>query len=204
MACTTILLFFSCVINFVVYAQAADGTEIVFTGKEKIAYTNENRTEAYIYYDVIDKYGNSVRKSTNIVWSVSDAAIVDVDKSSGKITIKKSKDGNDSYTYGMNVYVTGIDVKSTESVNGTFVVGMVQALDGVEMAGFVNSKSDRNKIQKSLPSDFSKNTWHLLYVAKDQNGNVCDTEKYDPEKLTFIIDNPMLVDSVSSAGDLYT
>ncbi len=204
MVCAIILLFFSCVANFVVYAQAADGTEIVFTGVDEIAYTNEDKTEAYIYYDVIGKYGNSVRESVNISWSVSDSVIVDVDTSSGRITIKKNKDSEETYTYGTKVYVVGVDVKSGKSVNGTFVIGMVQAIDEVEMVGFVNSRSNRKKIEVSLPSDFAKDTWHLLYITKDQNGNVCDTEKYDPEKLTFIVDNPMLVDSVSSAGDLYT
>lgn len=82
-----------------------------FTGREEIAYTNENATEAYIYYDVIDKYGNSIRTSVNIVWSISSADIINVDTSSGKITIRKSKDGKESYKYGENIYVTGVDVK---------------------------------------------------------------------------------------------
>jgi len=110
--------------------QVTDGIEIIYTGetktvytdengKEEIktAYTNGNGTEAYIYYDVIDQYGNSVRSSTKIAWNVSDSYVKDVDKSSGKITINKSGNDNGTYTDGTKIYITGVDINSGKTAN---------------------------------------------------------------------------------------
>ena len=202
--CVTILLFFICFINFMVYAHASDEIEIILTGKTKTAYTNEDGTEAYVYYDVIDQHGNSVRTSFDVNWTAGGASVVDVNKSSGRITIKKDKDSEEAFTYGTNIYLVGVNAKSGKSLSDVVSIGMAQAIDEVVMAGFVNIKGDKKKVEESLPLDFPKNTWCLLYVAKDQNGNICNPEKYDPEKITFITDQPLLVENVSSAGGLYT
>ena len=54
----------------------------------KEALTDADGKTAFIYYDVKNQYGESVRSSENIEWNTSPAK-TSVDKASGKITIKK-------------------------------------------------------------------------------------------------------------------
>ena len=180
-------------------------TSIVIIGENNQISTNETGTEAYIYYDVIDQYGNSIRSSVDIIWAFSDAAEQSVDTSLGRITIKKSADGSESYICGTKLYLTGCDLESGVVVNEILNIGVPEVIDEVDLVGFVNSKWNQSKIETSLPSNFEKDTWHLLYTAKNQYGNLLAAEKYDTEKITLIVDNPLLVDCSSrAAGDLYT
>ncbi len=179
-------------------------TSIVIIGENNQISTNETGTEAYIYYDVIDQYGNSIRSSVDIAWVFSSAAEQSVDTSLGRITIKKSADGSESYTYGTKLYLTGCDLESGVTVSEILNIGLPEVIDEVDMVGFVNSKWNQSKIETSLPSNFEKDTWHLLYTAKNQYGNLLAAEKYDTEKITLMTDNPLLVDGSFRAGDFYT
>ncbi|MCI8781711.1 MAG: BACON domain-containing protein, partial [Lachnospiraceae bacterium] len=179
-------------------------TSIVILGENNQISTNETGTEAYIYYDVIDQYGNSIRSSVDIAWVFSDAAEQSVDISLGRITIKKSVDGSESYTYGTKIYLTSCDLESGVVVTGILNIGLQEVIDEADMVGFVNSKWNQSKIETSLPSNFKKDTWHLLYTAKNQYGNLLAAEKYDAGKITLLADNPLLVDTNFRAGDLYT
>ncbi len=178
-------------------------TSIVLKGKT--AYTSEDNTKAYIYYDVLDQYNDTVKTSANINWTIGGAASNQVNTSTGKITIQKSADGKETFTYGSKISVTGVEAVSGKSVSEVIEIGMAQAIDEIEMVGFVNDKGDKTKIVTSLPSDFAKDTWYLLYKTKDQGGNELDAEIYDSQKITFIVEQPLLVDSGAfEAGRLYT
>ena len=177
-------------------------TSIVLKGTT--AYTSEDNTKAYIYYDVLDQYNESVKTSANINWTIGGAASNQVNTSTGKITIQKSADGKETFTYGSKISVTGVEAVSGKAVSEVIEIGMAQAIDEVEMVGFVNEKGDKTKFVTSLPSDFAKDTWCLLYKTKDQGGNPLDAEAYDSQKITFIVEQPLLVDSTFSAGKLYT
>lgn len=179
--------------------------EIVITSPT--ALTSEDNTSAYIYYDVFNQYKESIRSSTSINWTISSSKKYTVDKSTGRITVTKEKDKNDkanTFNYGETIYLVGVNVKSGKSVTASVTVGMAQAIDTIEMVGFVN-KNNKTKIEPSLPKNFAKNTYYLVYTAKDQNGNPLESEKYDSSKITFISDAPLLMESsIKEAGDVYS
>lgn len=157
----------------------------------KEALTDAEGKTAYIYYDVKNQYGESVRSSENIEWNTSPTK-TSVDKSSGKITIKKE----DKFVYGSSIYVTGVHVKTGTTLSTSITVGMPQAADSVAFAGFLNKKDTTKAPVESLPADFAKDTYVLLYKTLDQNGNALDIEGFTGDgNITFICDNPQLIAS---------
>lgn len=81
---------------------------------------------------------------------------------------------------------------------------MEQAVDSVKFAGFV-SKDAKTKKVESLPKNFTKDTYSLLFTAYDQNGNPYSASDVKSEDLTFISNNPLLVDSAFKFNDnVYT
>ena len=169
------------------------------------ALTGAKGTEAYIYYDVVNQYGDSMRTSTSINWTISSSyGTPKVDTSTGKITIKADDKGEKVFTYGTDIYIVGVNVKSGVSVNTSIKIGMEQAVDSVKFAGFV-SKDAKTKKVESLPKNFTKDTYSLLFTAYDQNGNPYSASDVKGEDLTFISNNPLLVDSAFTFNDnVYT
>ncbi len=169
------------------------------------ALTGAKGTEAYIYYDVVNQYGDSMRTSTSINWTISSSYVTPkVDTSTGKITIKADDKGEKVFTYGTDIYIVGVNVKSGVSVNTSIKIGMEQAVDSVKFAGFV-SKDAKTKKVESLPKNFTKDTYSLLFTAYDQNGNPYSASDVKGEDLTFISNNPLLVDSAFTFNDnVYT
>lgn len=169
------------------------------------ALTGAKGTEAYIYYDVVNQYGDSMRTSTSINWTISSSyGTPKVDTSTGKITIKADDKGEKVFTYGTDIYIVGVNVKSGVSVNTSIKIGMEQAVDSVKFAGFV-SKDAKTKKVESLPKNFTKDTYSLLFTAYDQNGNPYSASDVEGEDLTFISNNPLLVDSAFNFNDnVYT
>ncbi len=169
------------------------------------ALTGAKGTEAYIYYDVVNQYGDSMRTSTSINWTISSSyGTPKVDTSTGKITIKADDKGEKVFTYGTDIYIVGVNVKSGVSVNTSIKIGMEQAVDSVKFAGFV-SKDAKTKKVESLPKNFTKDTYSLLFTAYDQNGNPYSASDVKSEDLTFISNNPLLVDSAFTFNDnVYT
>lgn len=169
------------------------------------ALTGAKGTEAYIYYDVVNQYGDSMRTSTSINWTISSSyGTPKVDTSTGKITIKADDKGEKVFTYGTDIYIVGVNVKSGVSVNTSIKIGMEQAVDSVKFAGFV-SKDAKTKKVESLPKNFTKDTYSLLFTAYDQNGNPYSASDVDKDALTFISNNPLLIDSAFKFNDnVYT
>ena len=166
----------------------------------KEALTDADGKTAFIYYDVKNQYGESVRSSENIEWNTSPAK-TSVDKASGKITIKKE----DKFVYGSSIYVTGVHVKTGTTLSTSITVGMPQAADSVVFAGFLNKKDTTKAPVESLPADFSKDTYVLLYKTLDQNGNALDIEGFTGDgNITFICDNPQLIASPLEYDSTYT
>ena len=163
--------------------------EIVIKSTQALTDVNA-KTKAYIYYDVLNQYGESVRLSTSIEWSSSAAKPVKADKATGKITLENDK----AFVYGNQIYVTGVYTKTGVSVNKAVTVGMEQALNSVETMGFVDKNKPTTKID-ALPSDFAKDTYYMIYATKDQDGNLLDASASNVQdgKVTFISDNIMLL-----------
>ena len=163
--------------------------------------TNTDSTKAYVYYDVLNQYGESIRTSESVEWTVSGSKTVD--KANGKITVTKSD--NTAFTYGTQIYVTGVHVKSGKSVTKVVTTGMAQSVDSIKFEGFV-SKNDKTKKLTELPKDFAKNTYYLIYKTYDQNGNALDVndDDYTYKNLTFICDSPLVLELNTKDAKVFT
>jgi len=149
-----------------------------------------------------------MRANTSVTWT-SGSGTVKADKSTGCLTISKTDDTQ--YTYGTNIYIVGVIPSEGISKQITVPVGMERALDKVNFEGFINIDKKPDKVADiltTLPKDFAKGKYRLLFTAYDQDGNEMEatkefTDKASP-KVTFIGDNPMLVSSEFGQGDIYT
>ena len=159
--------------------------------KNTTALTNPGKTEAYVYYDVLDQYGESIKNTTSITWTVSTNAPVVKDTAIGKLTIKKTGAPN-TFTYNEQIYITGVYEKTGVTVNTVVTVGMEQSLDRVEVAGFI--KKDTTTLVESLPANFKSGDYVLAYTGLDQNGNVFDlSAPADRATITFISENVLVI-----------
>ncbi len=184
-------------------------TEIKVTSTQALLKAGDKRT-AIVYYDVYSQYGTSMRASTSVTWTAS-SGTVKADKSTGRLEIKKQ---GDEFTYGQKLYVVGVDAKSGKTVQAELPIGLEQAVDSVEFAGFLNTKADlpksANDLSKDLPAKFPSNTYVMLYTAKDQDGQVMPAEKRidgaaSGAALTVTADNPLVVKSNElKDGEIYT
>ena len=167
--------------------------DVALTGPKTVTENGQPVTkesmQAFIYYDVVDQYGQSMRSTTNITWSFS-AKKIGEDRSTGKIVLERS-DGN-AFTYGEQIYISGVDTKTGVAVTKTVTVGQKQALNSIELAGFL--KKGTTEILKGLPSGFKDDTYYMLYTVKDQNGNPFDVvEPIKNNQVTIIADNMLLI-----------
>lgn len=164
---------------------------VAYTNPESYDGAGDAGTKAYVYYDVLNKYGDSLRESTDIQWTTSPAKKT-VDKTTGKIAIETA---NNKFSYGDQVYVTGVHVKSGVSVNQSVKVDLEEAVNSIKVAGFV-SKDDPTKIVKTLPENFATGTWYMVFQTYNRDGNqldVTETEKYGAKDLTFISNDPLKI-----------
>ena len=179
--------------------------EIKITSKEALTGNERQSTtsgasitmkDAYIYYDVLNQYGESIRNATTINWTTSVGNEgKKIDKSLGKITVSGD---SASLNYGTLIYVTGVHVSSGTTISASIPVGMAQAVNTVEFAGFIN-KDASTKLVESLPVNFPNNKYVLAYRTFDQNGNPLEVtgKEVNESKLTFISDNVLLIDPSS-------
>ena len=173
--------------------------EVALTGSRNIGGTETDSAEAYIYYDVVDQYGSSIRTSTTIEWS-SSVKVDKVDKSAGKLTVIRTDDK--AFTYGEQIYITGVYNKTGVAKNATVTVGTKQSLNEVEIAGFV--KTGTSDILKSLPAGFKSGEYYILYSVKDQNDNdMTASGDYISGKseVTFVSNNVLVIKEISGTGE---
>lgn len=190
--------------DLVIEAQKAKDIII----KSTTALVNpDKKQEVFVYYDVVDQYGESMRASTNVTWT-SGTGKVKTNKTTGCLTISKEASGsNEEFKYGDDIYLVGVDIKNGITIQKALKVGMERALDKIDFVGFINT-DDRNNILKTLPKDFAVNKYRLLFTAYDQEGNPMNaspsyTDVKSP-KVTFIADNPTLIKPEFKSGGLYT
>ena len=169
----------------------------------EVALTSTDKKTAYIYYDVFNQYNESIRTSTNITWTVSSDQTPKVNKATGRISATRS-DGKD-YTYGEFLYVTGVYAKTGVTVQKQLSIGMEQNLDTVKTFGFVKA-TDKNKILESLPNNFQKGQYVMIYQVFDQNGNQVDAKgtELNDNSVTFISDNVLLLTNDFEDDGIYT
>ena len=114
-------------------------------------------------------------------------------KANGQLTLERT-DGK-AHTYGDQIFITGVYTKTGKTVQKTLTVGTEQALNSIEMKGFV--KKGTTEILSTLPADFKAGTYYMIFKALDQNGCPLDAANYKDE-VTFISDNILLSASVSN------
>ena len=197
-------------VEVAVEAQRVDKIEIL--NKDKIALTSTDRRSLYVYYDVKDQYGNSIKEKTTINWSSSTGRISTNDKSKGCLTLVRAANGDagqvEQFKYNDPVYIIGVDTKSGKSVEEKLSVGMARALAEVDFVGFVDTKANSNQIIQKLPVDFAKNRYRLLYRALDQEKQELPAADYitgaNNSKVTFTVNKYDLVKSQFNDGKTYT
>lgn len=170
---------------------------VALTGTHKFSATGGaiEGGECYVYYDVLDQYGESLRSSTSIEWSTSTAKPTDK-RTEGKLILTRSD--QKAFTYGEQIYVTGVYGKTGVSVTKTLTIGSKQALDTVEVVGF--AKKGTNTLLTSLPAGFKSGAYYMLFTVKDQNGNSMSVEneylKSGDTQVTFVSDNVLVVKEI--------
>ena len=206
-----------------VEAEKADKIEIkdqpVLTGTSDASKNNSrSNDEAYIYYDVLNQYGESIRERATVNWSITSCDTSRDNKNLGLVVVHRKND-REIFTYGTEIHVTAVCIKDGTTVtdNKTLKIGEIQAIDKIEYKGFSKrSYHDRTldrknvkDIQDTVPADFPTDTWSLLYQAYDQNGNMLEPAKdnisseKEGAKLTFISDQPTLVMNNFADGEIY-
>ena len=206
-----------------VEAEKVDKIEIkdqpVLTGTSDASKNNgRSNDEAYIYYDVLNQYGESIRERATVNWSITSCDASRDNKNLGLVVAHRKND-KEIFTYGTEIHVTAVCIKDGTTVtdNKTLKIGEMQAIDKVEYKGFSKrSYHDRTldrknvkDIQDTVPADFATKTWTLLYQAYDQNGNMLEPAKdnvssaKEGAKLTFISDQPTLVMNDFEDGEIY-
>ncbi len=170
---------------------------VALTGTHKFSATSGaiEGGECYVYYDVLDQYGDSLRSSTSIEWSTSTAKPTDK-RTEGKLILTRSD--QKAFTYGEQIYVTGVYGKTGVSVTKTLTIGAKQSLDTVEVIGF--AKKGTNTLLTSLPAGFKTGAYYMLFSVKDQNGNAMSVEKdylaSGDTQVTFVSDNVLVVKEI--------
>ena len=162
--------------------------DVALTSDEK----GQERKQAFAFYDVVDQYGESVRATTNITWTAS-VKEVKADRTTGQLTLTKG-DGNE-FMFNEKVYITGVDTKNGISVQKELTIGQARSLDTLEIAGFV--KKGTSKIVEELPAGFKAGEYSMVFEALDQNGNVYPADKVSDADVTFVSDNPLLIEKAS-------
>lgn len=167
------------------------------------AVSTDNNRLAYVYYDVEDQYGQSMRTSVNIEWS-SSVKIAQKNTATGMLTLERT-DGKD-FTYGEQIFITGVNAQTGLSVTETLTVGAKQAVDAVKMAGFV--KKGTSKLLKALPKDFKASEYYMLYNVVDQNGCDMKTARFNAgdtiDDITFVSSDPLVISEMTKAGATVT
>ena len=171
-----------------------EAAQIVFLNE--VALTNEDKDEAYAYYDVLDQYDQSIRTSASIQWSGS--CVITADKATGKLTLTKNA-ADDDWVYNEQIYITGVYVKNGTAASATLTVGTQQSLDSIEMVGFLKKgTSEIIDPDEGLPADFKTQEYYLLFNALDQNGCPLDADDIDKEDITFISTDPLVVKELTT------
>lgn len=153
---------------------------------------------AFVYYDVVDQYGESVRNTTNITWTSSVGGHVpsgNIDRAIGEIKLQRT---NQQFIFGEKIFISGVDSKSGKSVQKELTVGQPRALDQIEVEGFVQKGT--NKVVEELPAGFKDDTYHMVFEAKDQNGNYYPVNSIQETDITFVSDNPLLIREIKHDG----
>ena len=198
-----------------------DQDKKVLTGTSSASkLQGRSNDEAYIYYDVVNQYDESIRHRVTINWSVTscDTNKERSNRSLGLI-VAQMKNDRDIFTYGSTLHVTGTCITGSQKKSKEFVltIGQQQAVDKVEILGTVDKRTVKDAVismddvkKDAIDEDFTKNTHALLYQVKDQNGNYIEASRNNlgsaTENAKFVLrsKNPGLVEDRFADGGIFT
>ncbi|MDE7211572.1 MAG: Ig-like domain-containing protein [Lachnospiraceae bacterium] len=165
--------------------------------------TSEDRKSIYVHYDVLNQYGESVRKSYSITWTSSFGGshpLVNAEK--GLLTFSAAE----AINYGSQIIITGVYAKSGAVVNATVTAGQTNCVGKIEVLGVL--KKDTTTLLKDLPADFINGDYVLVYSMLDRLGYPMEYKDGDPDDLSFVSMSQLLFtfgtkDSVILEGEEY-
>lgn len=198
-----------------------DQDKKVLTGTSSASkLQGRSNDEAYIYYDVVNQYDESIRHRVTINWSVTSC---DTNKERSNralgLIVAQRKNDREIFTYGSTLHVTGTCITGSQKISKEFVltIGQQQAVDKVEILGTVDKRTVKDAVismddvkKDAIDEDFTKNTHALLYQVKDQNGNYIEASRNNlgsaTENAKFVLrsKNPGLVEDRFADGGIFT
>ena len=177
---------------------------------------NRSNDEAYIYYDIVNQYGESIRERTTVNWSITSCDTNRENKSLGLVVARRKND-KEIFIFGTQVSITAVCIKDNVPVTKTKVVtiGEQQAIDEVIFKGFVKKSNKGKKIEEKnikgeVPADFAKDTWAVLYQAKDQHGNLLEAANDNlggnsaGAKIAMVSGQPTYIENKFTDGGIYS
>ena len=160
---------------------------------------------AYIYFDVVDQFGDSVQESANVQWTVTGGDSVEVDNATGRITVSNKT----AFQYGSTLYVSGVYTAGSEvlTYNGPVTIGLAQSVANIKMKGFLDLKDKTTVLAlNELPADFENNRYVLIYEVQDQQDCPMEATGNDisESNLTFISDAPLIISTTFTDAGVFT
>ena len=205
---------------------AEEVKEITILGEKVLTGTSSaskeqgrSNDEAYIYYDVKNQYGESIRHRVTVNWNITSC---DTNKERSNrnlgLVVAQRKNDREIFTYGTRISITGTCILGDKNYSQTFEkeIGMQQAVQDVVFRGIVSERSDEDKSVKSaevkseIDSDFTKGTHAVLYQVKDQQGNFIESSRNnlgsvtENAKLVLRSKTPKLVQDSFKDGGIFT
>ena len=191
--------------------------DTILTGTSNASkQAGRSNDEAYIYYDVVNQYGESIRERTTINWSITSCDTNRENKSLG-LVVAHRKDEKEIFLYGTQLSITAVCIKDNVPVPKTKVVtiGEQQAIDEIVYKGFVKKsqkgkKIDDKDVKTDVPADFATDTWALLYQAKDQHGNLLEAASDNlgtgsaGAKIAMVSGQPTYIENKFEDGGIYS
>ena len=168
----------------------------ITTGKTGTAPNEVAGGEAYVHYDVLNQYGESVRKMYDIRWTASTGTTVDdTDTENGLLVIPAP--ASTPFIYGNTVILTGVYTPTSagevKTVNATMTIGLENCVSGANILGI--TKEGSGVIIDELPANFIDNEYLLVFELVDRLGYPMDYSDSEVTKLTFTSYDPLKIKS---------
>lgn len=180
-------------VEFVGEKQRVEEIVVLENGEYVTTGKNGDKQEIYAHYDVLDQYGDSVKKNYNVNWNTSTGTIT-ANASTGVLTISVPE--ANALNYGSLIVITGTYAGNgvAKSVQAQLTVGLERNVNSANVIGLI--KANTKTYVDILPAGFADNAYGIVYECLDQNGFILDAAV---EGLQFTSMSPLLIDSISAA-----
>ena len=177
-------------------AQEEYAAELVIYGKDGQVLVNEDRTKAYVNYDILNQYGESARRRFYVTWNSSFGSLTNDDRKRG--ILEFSGGSGNTLTYGYPMAVTGVVMNGGASDQAQFTGGSTRFADKVEVLGIVDLRT--RKILKKVPADFKSGEYGICFKMLDANGFEIEYSEERADDLT-VMSMDMLTVGITYEGN---